>query len=349
MQHSKNFNTENLSSFLMNKNKEKLIEFIKDRIFERYIYPVENVPKEYKNGFNMMANACLSIEAFMKILNPIKSINQSNVSLTDKGLFINFFRQFELFNQFKNLGAEFYSDVRCGILHNGETNGLWKINRKLDSPMLEDYNINANKFIKCLKDTINIKLNSFLDLSFDSDEWGNLIFSIDRIIKNHHRYYFAYGSNMNKERLKQRIGVNFKTIGRGILEGFELTFNKKSSQFPTNGVANITKNRFKRVEGIIYEFTGNEYDVSNSLLKLDRAEGSNYIRETYKIKIDQNDLNGDFSSLNRLEVFPYVYICKNSIYLDESLKPSSEYLNHLFAGENHLTANYLEHLKTFKF
>jgi ATP-dependent Lon protease len=53
--------------FDLEKIKERILEFIKDRIFERYIYPVENVPIEFKNGFNMMANACLSIEAFMKI------------------------------------------------------------------------------------------------------------------------------------------------------------------------------------------------------------------------------------------------------------------------------------------
>ena len=175
-----------------------------------------------------MANACLSIEAFMKILNPIKISESSTRTLSGKGLFIRFFKQFQLFESFKILGAEFYNDVRCGILHNGETNGLWKINRKSETPILDGYNINANKFIISLKETIILKLNSYLDLSFDSAEWENLILSVERIINNHQRFYFAYGSNMNEQRLRQRIGDNYITIGRGVLERFELKFNKNS-------------------------------------------------------------------------------------------------------------------------
>ncbi len=348
MKHSKNFNSEDIKQFLLDQNKERILEFIKDRIFERYIYPVENVPIEFKNGFNMMANACLSIEAFMKILNPIKISDSSTRTLTGKGLFIRFFKQFQFFESFKILGAEFYNDVRCGILHNGETNGLWKINRKLDTPILDGYNINANKFIISLKETIILKLNSYLDLSFDSVEWENLIISVERIINNHHRFYFAYGSNMNEQRLRQRIGDNFITIGRGVLERFELKFNKKSSQYPSNGVANIVQNKYKTVEGILYQFIGSEDDVLCSIMKLDRAEGTNYNREMYKIKIDLRDSYGTFESMPQDQILTYIYICKNPLYIDSSLKPSAEYLNHLIEGKNHLTISYLNYLKTFQ-
>jgi hypothetical protein len=348
MKHSNNFNSEDIKQFITDQNKERILEFIKDRIFERYIYPVENVPIEFKNGFNMMANACLSIEAFMKILNPIKISESSNRTLTGKGLFIKFFKQFELFESFKILGAEFYNDVRCGILHNGETNGLWKINRKSDTPILHCYDINANKFIISLKETIILKLNSYLDLGFESAEWENLVLSVTRIINNHHRFYFAYGSNMNEQRLRQRIGDNFITIGRGYLERYELTFNKKSNQYPYNGVANIVQNKYKSVEGILYQFIGNEHDVLSSIMKLDRAEGANYNREMYKIKIDLRDNNGIFESMPQDQILAYIYICKNPSYMDSSLKPSAEYLNHLISGGNHLTIPYLNFLKSFQ-
>src|SRR5271167_928447 len=39
-----------------------LAEFIEERLLERYITPLEEVPREQKNGFLMMASACLLIE-----------------------------------------------------------------------------------------------------------------------------------------------------------------------------------------------------------------------------------------------------------------------------------------------
>jgi len=348
MKHSKNFSTEDLNFFLLEKNKEKLLDFIKDRIFERYIDPVENVPLEFKNGFNMIANACLTIEAFMKILNPNKISDLSVRPISGKYHFIKFFKEFQLFESFKFLGAEFYNDVRCGILHNGETNGLWKINRKSDTPIFDGYNINANKFIKSVKESIQLKLNSYLNLNFDSDEWKNLIISIERILQNHHRLYFAYGSNMNEQRLRQRIGDNFIIIGGGYLEGYELVFNKKSSQYPNNGVANIVKNKYKTVHGIIYKLIGSEDDVYNSILKLDHAEGKNYLREMLKIKIDLHYNNEIPDSFSQGQVLSYIYICTNSLKIDFSLKPSNNYLNHLLEGKNYLTPSYLNYLKTFQ-
>jgi len=340
MKHSNNFTSDDLRLFLVENNKHKLLEFIKERIFERYISPVENVPLEYKNGFNMMANACLSIEAFMKILNPY--INQS-----DKRIFIVFFKKFELFESFRNKGGEFYSDVRCGIIHNGETNGLWKINRKSNTSILEDYNINANKFISALKETISIELNSYLDSNFESEKWENLLFSIQRILNNHYRYYFSYGSNMNEERLRNRIGNKYNIIGKGILEGFELTFNKISREFKGNGVANIIINPRSKTVGILYEFIGSEGEVSNSLKKLDKAEGSNYERKIFKVKIDRSDNNGNFNSILKEEVYPYIYICNDISCLNSNLKPSEDYLKHLLAGKKHLSTTYLNFLKEF--
>lgn len=351
MRHSKNFNTEELIFLISEKNKVRLLEFVKERIFERYIFPVENVPLKYKNGFNMMANACLSIEAFMKILNIYHKNDITSKPVADKWLFKYFFSFNILFEPFVRYSEEFYGDVRCGILHNGETNGLWKINREAGTELLADYNINANKFIIALKETINTKLNSYLDLNFDSKEWKNLIISIERIINNHNRFYFAYGSNMDEDRFRGRIGNNYIKIGRGILEGYEIVFNKKPKNNNGHGFANIKKNRIRIVEGILYQLTGDEFDVINSLKILDKEEGvsdSHYNRKSYKIKIDLNDENGKFASLDRDEVYAYIYVCENPGKIDNSLIPSSEYLDHLLAGKNHLTLSYYQYLKEFQ-
>ena len=38
-------------------------------------------------------------------------------------------------------------------------------------------------------------------------------------------YYFAYGSNMDEERLKERC-PDSKSVGSGVLKGYKLVFNK---------------------------------------------------------------------------------------------------------------------------
>ena len=40
-------------------------------------------------------------------------------------------------------------------------------------------------------------------------------------------FYFAYGSNMNPERVEKR-GLNIGSITAGVLEGYYLSFNKRS-------------------------------------------------------------------------------------------------------------------------
>lgn len=351
MRHSTNYRTEDLILFISQKNKEKILEFVKERIFERYIMPVENVPLKYKNGFNMMANACLSIEAFMKILNIHHKNDITLRPVSGSRLFRYFFSNNFPFKPFERFSEEFYGDVRCGILHNGETNGLWKINREAGTELLADYNINANKFIIALKETINTKLNSYLDLSFDSKEWKNLIISIERIINNHHRFYFAYGSNMDEDRFRGRIGNNYIKIGRGLLEGHEIVFNKKPKNNIGYGFANVKKNRNRIVEGILYQLTGDEFDVINSLKLLDKEEGvsdAHYNRKSYKINIDLTDEYGKFTSIDGDDVYAYIYVCENREKMDNSLTPSLEYLNHLLAGKNHLSLPYYQHLQTFQ-
>jgi len=49
---------------LVNKqDKEGIAQFIYDRFYERYIAPLQSIPEEKKNGFCIMANCCLMIEA----------------------------------------------------------------------------------------------------------------------------------------------------------------------------------------------------------------------------------------------------------------------------------------------
>ncbi|MFQ6120788.1 MAG: gamma-glutamylcyclotransferase family protein, partial [Methanosarcinales archaeon] len=78
--------------------------------------------------------------------------------------------------------------------------------------------------------------------------------------------YFAYGSNMDLDRIKSR-GVVIKRRFSGILFGWKLLFNKIKDMSEGTGYANIISNKNSKVEGIIYE-------IDKQFIKnLDRAEG----------------------------------------------------------------------------
>jgi len=62
--------------------------------------------------------------------------------------------------------------------------------------------------------------------------------------------YFAYGSNMNPERMRQR-GIKFSKREHAILEGWKLVFNKIASRNPNKGYANIERKEGSIVKGIL--------------------------------------------------------------------------------------------------
>lgn len=77
-------------------------------------------------------------------------------------------------------------------------------------------------------------------------------------------YYFAYGSNMLRERLEVRVG-NVKLVGTTVLNDYTLLFNMRG------GFANIQKCLGEKVEGVVYGLTAEQFAL------LDVYEGY-YIR-----------------------------------------------------------------------
>ena len=143
--------------------------------------------------------------------------------------------------------------------------------------------------------------------------------------------YFAYGSNMNPERMTER-GVSFTSRERAVLKGWRLKFNKVSSINAREGYANIERDDNSVVEGILY--TIDDKDIE----KLDTYEGypKHYNRVVLKVKKD----NGE-------EVEALVYIA-NPDKVKDGLKPSKEYLNHLLRGCDLLSENYCNMLRNWE-
>jgi len=140
------------------------------------------------------------------------------------------------------------------------------------------------------------------------------------------QYYFAFGSNMRDSRMTKR-GVNFTKKFRGTLIGFRLTFNKKSG-LPGIGYANIEPGDGE-VEGVLYETT------VEGLRNLDKYEGvgaGHYRRDTVKVRTPEGEL-----------IEAVVYVAEVGM-TQEGLKPTKEYLDHLLAGQEHLSPQYYANL-----
>jgi gamma-glutamylcyclotransferase len=138
--------------------------------------------------------------------------------------------------------------------------------------------------------------------------------------------YFAYGSNMDIDRMRER-NINFTKRLPAILFGYKLTFNKMSSLI-REGFATIEKgNKFDWVEGALYEIN------NMGIFNLDRYEGYpyHYKRVKIKVKCDCEDMI----------VTTYIATDGTNGY---NLKPSQDYLHHLLKGKDILSEKYFEKL-----
>jgi len=140
--------------------------------------------------------------------------------------------------------------------------------------------------------------------------------------------YFAYGSNMNPDRMKQR-GIKFTQREWAILKNWRLEFNKIASRNPKEGYANIVRDSNEAVEGVLYEIS--EKDVK----KLDKWEGypTHYDRTIVKVNLKDGR-----------EIDALVYIAQPD-KVRNGLKPTREYLAHLLKGCDLLSKEYCEILR----
>jgi hypothetical protein len=74
-------------------------------------------------------------------------------------------------------------------------------------------------------------------------------------------YYFAYGLDMNPDRMTTYIQRNMQKRFWGLLFGFQLKFNKKGLDPEAGGFPNIEFNPYTSVEGTLYCITEEELDT----------------------------------------------------------------------------------------
>jgi gamma-glutamylcyclotransferase (GGCT)/AIG2-like uncharacterized protein YtfP len=140
-------------------------------------------------------------------------------------------------------------------------------------------------------------------------------------------HYFAYGSNMNPERMKAR-GIGFNTLFAGKLFGFQLRFNKQASGKEGVAYANIGFSPVSHVEGVLYELNHPD-DIS----MMDRFEGNpyRYGRDVFQL----SSAKGVISA--------WVYVA-NKALLKDGLLPEKRYMDHLLGGKEWHSDSYYQWL-----
>jgi cation transport regulator ChaC len=139
--------------------------------------------------------------------------------------------------------------------------------------------------------------------------------------------YFAYGSNMDKDRMNRR-GVQFSSREFAKLSGYKLVFNKKS-QNGDFAYANIVPSVYDYVEGVLYEISDQGLSV------LDRYEG-------YPDHYDRKKVEVQNSKGETIQAETYI---ANPTHIEEGLCPTRKYLNHLLAARDLLSPEYIKKLE----
>jgi hypothetical protein len=146
------------------------------RFFERYIEPVQ----AKKRGFTIMAVSCLMIEAFESFVQGWES--SDGRSEESFGLF---FDQFAAFKDFRAHAADFYKHVRCGILHQAESTGGWRILR--DNSSIFDSSsrtINAERFLDALQNVLGDFCQDLQHKPWNDPAWRNVCKKMDALVRN---------------------------------------------------------------------------------------------------------------------------------------------------------------------
>lgn len=155
-------------------NREALGRFIVERFDERYFRPVCN--SSSKHGFAIMAVACLVIETLESFYQGL-----ADTKGRSKKMFREFFKRNRSLGGFGQGDDWFYTNIRCGILHQAETRGGWKILRSGALLDCQNRTINASEFLRHLRDSVD---NYAVELQSDAAIWRNFCRKMESICAN---------------------------------------------------------------------------------------------------------------------------------------------------------------------
>jgi hypothetical protein len=162
------------------RDRARIANLIQQRFSERYSLSLTDVPTR-KSGFCIMAVSCLMIEALESMLQGWPDTRRRGMG---ERAFRCFFARPHGLSAFGVLTSEFYEHVRCGILHQGETTGGWRIRRK--GPLLDvgTRTVNATRFGDLLAEYLDACCETLRDADWDGELWRNVRHKMRFICQN---------------------------------------------------------------------------------------------------------------------------------------------------------------------
>ena len=114
---------------VLEEDKKEIMNLINKRFQERFIIPLEFIDdSQIKSGFLIMAICCLMIESLESFYRGWEDTRGRR----SPEAFKKFFARVDGLKQFKDVSDNFYKHIRCGILHQAETTGSWRIRRDIN-------------------------------------------------------------------------------------------------------------------------------------------------------------------------------------------------------------------------
>jgi hypothetical protein len=157
-------------------SKENMLKFIHHRFNNRYVKHL----KQIDSGFLKMAVSCLMIET-------IESFRQGKKDTKGKSakMFEDFFRtEKAIFPGFEEIHSDFYTSIRCGILHQAETRNGWRILRREVLLDKKKKTINATKFVVAVEKSLEQYINNLKSSDLSSSIWKNALLKLKYISEN---------------------------------------------------------------------------------------------------------------------------------------------------------------------
>lgn len=235
-------------------------------------------------------------------------------NLSSRDLIIEFLQTVRPFSNYffdNNYALIFYNKFRSSLIHTSNThpNCLIKTQKK-NNPQIMEYLENDNNDIVFYRNTFHNLLMEYFEnikkqiLNRNNSYRHNLVRYLDHITAVRRNWYFAYGSNLSIDRIKDRIGY-FHEYKKVTLKHYAMKFNKIGQDGTAK--ANIEYEKDCEIHGFCYQI---DYEQFKYLA--DKYE-KGYIYRDYAV----NDEDGN------------LILAKSfySIIINNSLPPSSEYLD----------------------
>lgn len=151
--------------------------FIVERFHERYFEPTVDAPT--RHGFTLMAIACLTIEALECYYEGKKDSKGESAKMFEE-----FFKRPTGLEAFGGGDNWFYKQIRCGILHQAETTGGWRVLRKGKLLDTQHRSINATLFIRHLQNAVEDYAGQLEAAGPEDKLWKNFKKKMDAVCMN---------------------------------------------------------------------------------------------------------------------------------------------------------------------